>query len=215
MRHYWSLQKLWYNETVAIIGGGPSLKGFDLSPLKGRARVITLNNAWELVDFNDMAFFADMRWWRWNGANIPKDYVARLVTVAKGDLGDPRIFRVRRSYDTPITKLAAGGISGPDSGSLAMNLAYHLGASRIILLGIDMQFQPGAAHWHPEHPVAADLTLYQDKFIPWYGPAIAEMAKANVEVVRCTPSALGFIPEMSLEEALNLPPRRRSDLYSG
>ncbi len=213
IRHYWNLQRLWANETVVIIGGGPSLRGFDLTPIKGRARVITLNNAWELVDFNDLTFFADVRWWKWHGDKFAADYPARLVTVSKAELGTERIFRVRRSYDEPMTMARDNGISGPDSGSLAMNLAYHLGASRIILLGIDMGFDGSVGHWHEEHPIASQASYYTDKFLPFYRPLIEKMAEANVEVVRCTPSALDFIPQLTLEEALSLPPRNRSDQH--
>ena len=40
-----------------------------------------------------------------------------------------------------------------NSGAGAINLAYHFGARRILLVGMDMKPGPnGEKHWHPDHP---------------------------------------------------------------
>ncbi|AXQ69751.1 alpha-2;3-sialyltransferase [Caulobacter phage CcrSC] len=197
-----------------IVGGGPSVKDVDLSQIGDRARVITLNNAWELLPAPDIIFFADTRWWRWHGADIPKDFGGRIVTVSKGDLpgGNERVFRLRKEHEGGLCT-DPKGVYGRDSGLMAINLAHNLGASRIVLIGIDMRFTNGQAHWHPDHPIAAVESYYTQDFAPTYPPVIAQIQETGVEVLRVTPSALDFIPQVSLEDALSRPPRHRSDIY--
>lgn len=42
--------------------------------------------------------------------------------------------------------------SGLNSGFQAINLAWHFGARRIVLLGYDFQRTAGRSHWHGDHP---------------------------------------------------------------
>ncbi|WGN97059.1 hypothetical protein [Bertelyvirus sp.] len=176
--------------------------------------MITLNNAWELVPFNDIQFFADTRWWRWHGDKFPADYPARIVTVSKGDLPNgERVFRLRKEHEGGICT-DPQAVFGRDSGLMAMNLAFNLGVGRIVLIGYDMRFTGGQGHWHEDHPIPGKESYYTDDFAPLYPPAVAKMQQVGVEVLRVTPSALDFIPQVTLEDALSRPPRHRSDLYA-
>ncbi|AXQ69198.1 alpha-2;3-sialyltransferase [Caulobacter phage CcrBL9] len=197
-----------------LIGGGPTVRDVDLSKIEGRARVITLNNSWELAPFNDIHFFADTRWWRWHGQKFPADYPARIVTVSKGDLGPggERVFRMRKEHAGGLCT-DPQGVYGRDSGMMAMNLAFNLGVSRIVLIGYDMRFTAGEGHWHEDHPIEAKESYYTDEFAPEYPPVVAQIEAAGVEVLRITPSALDFIPQVTLEDALSRPPRHRNDIY--
>lgn len=210
MRRYWPAPQHWKNETVFLVGGGPSLKGMDLTPIYGK-KVITINNAFKLVPQPSIIFYSDTRWWRWHGAEIGPDYQGRIVSTsaAGANFVDPRVCRMGRDYgfvegvrplsDDPTL------LSGPDGGYAAINLAYLLGASRIVLLGFDMGFVNGEAHWHEDHPIATPESNYTTLFAPKYPALVDALSKRRVEVIRCTPSRLDFIPEMPLEEAVKLP----------
>ena len=55
---YWSIPPEWTGETAFLLGGGPSLKGFNAECLRGR-RVIAINNSWELAPWADVLYFCD------------------------------------------------------------------------------------------------------------------------------------------------------------
>lgn len=57
----------WAGQTAFILGGGPSLKGFDVERLRGRGKVIGVNNAGiDLAPWCNVLFWADKRWLDWN-----------------------------------------------------------------------------------------------------------------------------------------------------
>lgn len=224
MSRFWRAPVLWQNDTVFIIGGGPSLKDVGLSPLNERRpdqRVITVNNAFRLIEKPDVIFYADTRWWRWNEKDIPLEFPGRIISTCSAGIKylDPRVCRMGRDYrydwrgvpPEQVVSLTEDPtlLSGPDSGSMAMNLAHHFGASRIVLLGFDMQFTGGESHWHPDHEIESDEANYTGLFAPHYPGLVAALTKRGVEVVRCTPSALDFIPQIDFADALALPSRRR------
>ena len=219
--NYWNVSKTWANETVVLVGGGPSARDVDLSVVRGKARVIAVNNAWELAPWCDVLFFADSRWWRWYGEKIPLDFSGRIITVAKGHPGCPRFLRMRRDYaevmeHKQVPKLArsTNALWGNDSGMMAINLAFHFGASRLILIGYDMDFKAGQSHWFGDHPTPSHLEHYVNQFAPTYQPIVREMGTLGIEVLRATPSRLDFIPQMPLMDALALPPAFRSDAFT-
>jgi len=73
-----------------------------------------------------------------------------------------------------------------NSGAQAINLAYLLGATRIILVGYDMQNTGGRAHWFGEHPhelmTGGNYAVYVDRFTR----LAADLKYEGVEVINCT-----------------------------
>jgi len=102
--------------------------------------------------------------------------------------------------DRNRAKLATGG----NSGHQALNLAIHLGAARIVLLGYDMKLgSNGEAHHHPDHlapsrdPPAVNLARWAARFATML-PTLREL---GVEVLNATPgSAIECFPRVQLEE---------------
>lgn len=92
--------------------------------------------------------------------------------------------------------------AGGNSGFQAVGLALHFGASRVILLGFDMQFTNNRTHWHGDHggklgnPVRHRMEGWLEHF--------AEMAQqVKVPIVNATrETALTCFPRMPLSEAL-------------
>lgn len=208
----------WPNETVVVVGGGVSLENCDLSITQGK-RVIAVNNAFRVVPWAKYLFFADRRWWDWNGADA-MGFKGQIITTTQATLKNAPVMRMRREYvtpgqydnETPIS-LDPHFLTGNDGGHMAVNLAYHLGASRIILAGFDMGFTDGRAHHHADHPVASQEENYLKVFAPQYPNTVRFLKTRGIEVLRCTPSKLDFIPEAPLAEALLLPRLRRDDIH--
>ncbi|UTC29501.1 hypothetical protein BAMBUS_04220 [Brevundimonas phage vB_BpoS-Bambus] len=194
----------WRGETAYIIGGGPSLKGMDLSGLRDR-RTIALNNAYQIVPDPDILFFADARWWDWHRDRVPPTFSGRILTPSPTvDRRVERLYRdMRFEAGGPVLSTDPEHLAGHDSGYMALNLCLHLGVARIVLLGYDMGFQGGtASHWHAGHPVPTKETNYTKAFGPLYPPLIAALQARGIEIVRATPSSLTYIPERPLADLL-------------
>jgi hypothetical protein len=87
---------------------------------------------------------------------------------------------------------------GGNSGYQAINLAYLLGATRIILLGYDMSSAKGQ-HFFGSHPPSMANGNYKD-YIPRFDGLAKDLDREGVEVINCTPdSALTQFVKCDLE----------------
>src|SRR5690606_3986112 len=134
-----------------ICASGPSMLGVDLALLRRHRswRVIAVNNTWELVPWADVLYAGDLQWW--------ERYEERVRGFA-GERWTCDIFAAFRYRLNRVTVRDGEGLcrdpgfvhSGGNSGYQAVNLAWHFGARRIVLLGFDMHRNNGG-HWHGEH----------------------------------------------------------------
>jgi uncharacterized Rossmann fold enzyme len=92
---------------------------------------------------------------------------------------------------------------GGNSGYAAINLAYHLGAKRIVLLGFDMQTNGKETHWHEGYPSTADTETMARLMVPNFDTLIDPLEKRKVKVYNASQiSKLESFPKISIEEAL-------------
>jgi len=205
--------RMFDGKVVAIIGGGPSLKGYDLSflaPLVGQNLIgcIAVNTSYKIAPFANILHFADCEWWRWNGEHVMRTWPTdKIITTATSDVthvNSPRIkrfWRDRNKFSDERAKL-----HGWDSGTQAVNLAYHLGAKKIVLFGIDMQPAPdGETQWHREHKRVTYVPNYATKFAPSLAESVRQLAKRGVTVVRATEPGIPEARLEAVEQALVLP----------
>lgn len=185
----------WHGEAAFILGGGPSLRGFDAEQLRGRGRIIAVNDAGlHMAPWADMLFFADRRWLEWNADKLHL-HQGRIVSRRRPAVMDDIIYWLSFTPGRLSTNPhEVGGLCG---GSSAINIAYLLGASPIVLLGFDMR--PG--NWHENHKRPPARNSHAFKFIP----ALEKMAPAlEGRVLNATPgSALTCFPMASLEDIIN------------
>lgn len=185
----------WRGQRAFIIGGGPSLKGFDFSKLDGEL-AIGVNRAYEKIDCTVM-YSMDDRFFDW---------------ARKGAFGEAALerfnsfcgYRVWAHFhgDVPegyygIRLGDAGGLPlsiaddfghGNNSGYSALLLAYCLGANPIYLLGFDMKHDGRASHWHGGYPSGGtEKTL--DSFRGPFERIAPELARAGVDVVNLNPDS--------------------------
>lgn len=98
--------------------------------------------------------------------------------------------------------IRTGGETGGNSGYQAVSLALLFGASRVILLGYDMQATGNRLHWHRDHsgrlhnPIARKFTGWQRGF--------AELAAAtSVPIINASrETGLTCFPRVPLSECL-------------
>lgn len=168
--------------TFAVLATGPSMSQATADAVRGRARVIVVSDAYRLAPWADALVSSDRAWW----AAHPEahQFAGRKFSGIKVDGCE----QVRR---TPPLK------SGSNSGLLACDLATQLGATRILLLGFDMQ----GSHFFGPHPEPLKNT--QPARFEGFRAQFAKWRPAGVKVLNCTPgSALRCFPSMNLEAAL-------------
>lgn len=114
------------------------------------------------------------------------------------------MIRIKGQHKPGISESPEAINYGQNSGFQALNLAFLLGAKRILLLGYDMKLaKSGANHWFGHHPdkVVSNYPAWWSHF----SVAADQFKKLGVEVINCSPdTALICFKKMSLESALLL-----------
>lgn len=88
------------------------------------------------------------------------------------------------------------------SGACAINLAYHMGAKTIVLLGFDMRRVDGEKNWHSDHKEHLKADPFSRHLKAF--PVIKKDALLlGLTILNATPeSAIKQFPFVSLEEVL-------------
>lgn len=152
----------WKGQRCFIVGGGPSLKGFDFNRLRGE-RVIAVNKAYFDAPFADIMFamdrpLLDLITSCKLGENYRQAFELFSGTKLWLDLSGysypAGIYSVPSAGEIGWTKhLKEGLYHGQNSGYGALNLAMVLGANPIYLLGYDCSLGPdGKKNYHDGYP---------------------------------------------------------------
>jgi len=173
---------------------------------------LVVKDSVRLAPFADACYAYDAKWWVYH-KGLP-DFAGLKISMVqtKNDLAKAKDYGRDQWPYADVIQLANGGATGLDtdpsmvrtgknSGYQAMNVAVHLGGSRIVLLGYDMQHTYNKHHFFGRHPWnTAPIT---QRFIPEFEGMLDDLKRLNVSVVNATrETALHCFDEMSLEEAL-------------
>lgn len=194
---------IWQNETVYIIGGGPSLIGFNWNSLIGK-RTIAINKAILSYPMADVLYWTDSRVYGWYKQEIDKfkglKYTTRHHVTYTNDI---KVLRKSNKFGLEESKDAL--CHGNNSGYAAINLAYHLGAKRIVLLGYDMHNDGVKSHYHEGYPVpATGNNIYKDQFIPGFQILGDLLKQKKIEVYNASiKSSLTVWPKITFDKALS------------
>lgn len=181
----------WDGRTVVCLASGPSLTGEDCELVRTSGlRTITTNDTFKRAPFADIMLAADHGWWQQHRHEIP-DGPERWTCsyAAMREYEDLQLFRTN--------------LPTRNTGAKAIELAIHLGAAQIILLGYDCSLKNGV-HWHGLH----ERTTNPNEFIvgEWVGQfgLMAEFAKEkDVRVINCSrDTALECFERIPLEEVI-------------
>ena len=188
----------WAGKRCFIIGGGPSLKGFDFSQLKGE-KTIAVNRAFEYLD-PSIAFFMDNDTFYSKvmdgvfGERTKERFVSHKMKVTLNISG---VQYGNGVYSIPIserpemtTDLKDGLFEGGNSGFAALNLAVCLGANPIYLLGFDMKVNgSGKQSWFHggyENPGKDGVYRAWIEYLNDAAPAIKEL---GIDVINLNPDS--------------------------
>lgn len=222
------IEPIFQGETAVLIGTGPSLNQSQLEIVKyarmaGKCRVFTINNAYELADFSDVHYSGDGSWWQ---LYYPRREDLRRLSAHKYTWYPEvaRRFGIRYisgrlkstglSFDPSVIHING---SGPSS----INLAMHYGIKKLLLIGHDMRYASdydgrnkiigsSPRHYFSEYPeplrqwpkvgVGESGPGHLDCLIKVYENMVADLKKAGIEVINCTPgSALRLFPMGDLQ----------------
>ena len=186
---------------VVCVGGGPSLLAADVAACRGKAFVLAINNAVHLAPWAEAVLGGDLKWWKWN-RGLPRFTGRRFTCHGTAQKAFPDLERFRISALTGLDLTPGWVCSGGNSGYAAINIAVHLGARQILLLGYDMQpSDTGADHWHAPHPDGTHPGY--GLCLPRFTSLVDPLAALGIDVVNCSRvSAMTIFPRRSIQEAL-------------
>jgi hypothetical protein len=187
------------------VASGPSLTPQDVDACRDRAPVIAVNDAMRLAPWADVLYACDARWWSEHHettALTGRKYGLRFVS------GREDVTVLSQGSDDGLSLDPTTLNTGKNSGYQAINLAVHLGATRVLLLGYDMQPGPaGRMHFFGDHPWARGQVPPFPLFLRLFDTLVAPLRAAGVEVLNCSQqTALRAFPRVSLEAALAMAP---------
>lgn len=150
--------------------------------------MIVTNTTFRMAPWADVLWAMDMAWWKRYIEEVREGFAGERMTLSRNGLG---------IATAPVNHYR-------NSGGGAVALAIHRGATRVVLLGYDMQYTRGKTHWHGDHPRGLGSA---GKISEW--PAEFERLKRDhpdVIIINATrETALTCFPRMPLEQALNEP----------
>lgn len=169
-----------------VLATGESLSPEQVARVKSArddrgCKAVAVSNAYQLAPWAEAMVANDMRWWRQHPDAL--QFVGRKFCGAD----------YRGTEQLPPTPMFP---PGTNSGLQAMRVALMLGATRILLLGLDMK----GTHYFGNHPATlknsttADYQRMLSQFQRW---------RSDAEVINCSPgSALKCFKTANLTEVL-------------
>lgn len=217
----------WRGQRCFVIGGGPSLRGFDFNRLKGHGRIIACNRSFLDVLFADMMIAMDVDLFRWvhsgalaKGAVTKKEIQVKFrkfqgfkVLIELGNNRMDGIYYIH-SYRLPqVTRRFKQGIyTGNNTGVGALMAAITLGCNPIYLLGIDGKHEGKRSHYHGGYP-RPQMAVSMKSFVNHFGFVAKPIKRAGIRVINLNPrSAVKCFPFSTIDKVLNV---EKSDEIKG
>jgi hypothetical protein len=164
---------------------------------------MVVNDNWKLLPDADVLYACDGTWWDKYHAEVSAGFSGRCCTQDQ-DAARQYGLAYIESADFQGLCTEPGKIhTGNNSGFQAINLAYHLAATEIALVGYDMQLTGGQAHWFGNHPQGFDNPKPHN-WIPAFNRLARDCERYGLKVVNCTrTTALECFEKVRLSTWLN------------
>jgi hypothetical protein len=199
----WVVPREWAGERCFILCNGESVREQRHLIPKLRGRFIAIKEAVRLRPDADVLFVA---------AEKNDDIVPDLLPLFRGTYVVARnkvpanypdyVKRICRTKDHTRLCDQSDHVCGFDCGTSAINLAYHFGATEIVLLGMDMRgdrWCKGEFH-HPMPNIPADHHARHSAVLP---DIAADAKRKGIRIVNCSPiSAVTCFEKQPLEAFL-------------
>lgn len=168
------------DDLFCVLATGPSMSQAIADQVRGKCRVLAVSNAYALAPWAEALVSHDRAWWRAH----PDAFDFAGEKYCKFELHGTKTFC---PLEMPM---------GCNSGLMAMYVARHLGAKKILLCGFDMH----GSHYFGPHDESRGLKITTEKrfrqhinqFHAFSGP----------EVVNCTPGSALDVYQMAALSAM-------------
>lgn len=192
--------------TVLVLGSGPSLTQADVTLARAHVDLtIAVNGSYKYAPDAECLYAADAKFWGWHKGCVATHTVGTekypaFVGALKYSLSQTpyHVSVLKRGPSTGLTLDPTKVALGLNGCFQSVNVAVHLGASKIVLLGVDMK----GSHFHSAHPDRSvpPFSLCIDRFKTLVEPLRA----LGISIVNCTPqSALKCFPMASLADVFS------------
>jgi hypothetical protein len=180
-----------------------------VSYCRSKAAVVAVNDAYRLAPWADVLYSSDRFWWsHYRGHPAFAGQKAAIEHtpgrhLPRYDTWGVQVYR-NTGMDGIETDPTGLRTCGGNSGGAAVNLAVHLGARRIVLLGYDMGYGASSRrHFFGDHPQPLSNT---HNFPTWrmaFRTMRQPLESLGIEVVNCSRvTALDAFPCAPLEAVL-------------
>jgi len=219
-----------FSSPCFVVGGGPSLKGFDFELLRNQTTIVSGKTIFDLPNpdyfiTTDYTMINYLKKWglydQWKAMNCLKFFVANCISdviqIKDGEITDVRYglkYELQDFNEIVICKSAKSiGYnfenfnSGYNSGFCSFQLAVLLGYNPIYLVGMDMGSSGEDTHHHGGYGKSVkkmNENLYHYKMHFLHVLERLKIEKPNLKVISCSPiSALNTVIEYKpIEEIL-------------
>lgn len=208
---YERIKRDWEGQTAVIFASGPSVSKKDIDLVgaahdAGRCKVIAINAMYQKVEYADLLYFCDFKFYKWHAIDEPDPrflrYPAPKYSITPERFLPPDIRRLKRGEPYGLSRAPDTLNHGSNSGYQCLNLAYLKGCPRIVMVGYDMKIgEDGKTHCHDPHHIPTPPDVYDNISKAGYFESIAtELYEEGVEVINTSiDSALHCFTKMPLE----------------
>lgn len=171
--------------------------------MKDRARVIVINATYKLAHWADVLYAADFRFWDTYMGSIRSCFRGELWSVSEQAQEKYGTYWIRHGQNAGFCEEPDTINGGGNSGYQGIHLAATFGATRILLLGFDMQRTNGKEHWHGKHEGGLPNGIGYVHWMKALDVLYRDLTARGVEIVNCTRTTAWKTPKrMDLEAAL-------------
>jgi len=205
--------------TVTLIGTGPSLMLRQVNAARDNGFALAgCNNVWKIVPDLELLYGCNLKWWQHYWSPELAAHPAEKWTTNReaADLFDLNWIAEKNapglSADPSIVH------HGHGSGFTLLNLAYLMGAARIVLLGYDLSYASdydgrakrigsGPRHFFGEYPEPLQhwpsVKIQRGRHVELIGLYESVAKQGLVEIINCTPgSALTCFPHRDIDRVV-------------
>ncbi len=181
----WPVPREWHGSRCFVLCTGESLKKQAHLVPRLKGRIIAVKHAVLLRPDADVLFLSGEGCADVARQLIPVFKGTHIIVRGKSDPSLPQnVKRVARTKDHDRLCDLPGHLMGRDAGTSAIDLAYHFGATEIIVLGMDMQGGHYCAHPLPRPP-ESHFKRHMEVL-----PLMAADAKSRgIRIVNCSPTS--------------------------